>query len=644
MTWGALAAALAVLPADRLMMADRLFDRGDYARAEVEYRAVEGAEGIAADELDYRLAECARALGETNKACAAYARFLGRHPHSRHAARVRLMQALSAGPDDGRLAALRALDVDGVEPAVRAAALYHAGVLASDADALRRAAELDPDGRYALAAKFRRGEILSRSDDPAVRRAAIAELLAVHYAKDAALAREALHLAAVRSFGYGRYGEAAALLARYLRRYPEDARADEIRRLAAWSEYRAGRYAAAEAFCADVRTDDAAYLRAACAFAAGRRDEAAAGWRAYLESWPQGRYREAAELSLARHEFETAQKNENAQEALAAARRGVSLSTNAVDRLRLAWALEKTGQDAEACAEYTAIAADHPRTREAGEALFRKALADARAGRWPAAELALAETLATDPPAPRRGEALFWRGVAADRQGHGEAARGFLTDALAAGLSLDQAREAKLMLADADFAAERSAEAKAAYAALVREGALARMGAEKTLAVGRFLLSSVGGAPCPAEARACAKALAEKGGTPAWRQLAYALRGEAEEAESAYAAAAESYAKALAEDARTERAGETAFRLGVLRVRAGETARAEAALTEAVRLSSADPLRRCRSYLWLAKNAAAAGDPAKAALYATYVVSLFDDPDSVREAERILTTHGGAAP
>ena len=56
-----LLATLAVLPSDRLAMADRLFNRGRYAEARAEYAALEGAKGIAGDELVYRLAECDRA-------------------------------------------------------------------------------------------------------------------------------------------------------------------------------------------------------------------------------------------------------------------------------------------------------------------------------------------------------------------------------------------------------------------------------------------------------------------------------------------------------------------------------------------------------------------------------------------------------
>jgi len=60
--------AVAVLPADRLAMADRLFNKGQYADAEAEYKALSGAEGVAQDEILFRRAECDRVQGRTEAA------------------------------------------------------------------------------------------------------------------------------------------------------------------------------------------------------------------------------------------------------------------------------------------------------------------------------------------------------------------------------------------------------------------------------------------------------------------------------------------------------------------------------------------------------------------------------------------------
>ena len=50
--------ALAVAPSDRLAMADRLFNRGEYAAAQTEYAALAGEKEIAADVIAFRRLYC----------------------------------------------------------------------------------------------------------------------------------------------------------------------------------------------------------------------------------------------------------------------------------------------------------------------------------------------------------------------------------------------------------------------------------------------------------------------------------------------------------------------------------------------------------------------------------------------------------
>ena len=90
-----LLAAIAVIPADRLAMADRLFNRGEYAAARVEYAALSGEKSIPADEVIYRLAECDRALGKSAEARRGYGELLEKFPTSPRADRSRLMRALN---------------------------------------------------------------------------------------------------------------------------------------------------------------------------------------------------------------------------------------------------------------------------------------------------------------------------------------------------------------------------------------------------------------------------------------------------------------------------------------------------------------------------------------------------------------------
>lgn len=631
-----LIAAAAVLPSDRMAMADRLFDRGDYAGAQKEYVALKGASGIAEDEILYRLAECSRLSGDTAAARSGYSELTERFPLSRHADRSRLMRALTLQGGD-RLAELKLLDTDKVRPAVRACALYHIGIAANDRNAFKRCVELEPKGPYALYAKFHHASLTADDPDPAVRRGAIGELLEIHHSNDAKLAREALYFAAVRSYSDKRYLESSMLFRRYLKAHPDDVRSEAARRHAAWSDYLAGRYADAASLCGDGRSDDAAYLLGACAFAMGDYEKSRGLMAGYLEKFPNGRYRSSVELPLARMDFEEAEKKGDAAKMVEAARRGAALSKASHDRLRLAWAYEKSSRDAEARAEYESLARSFPGTRDAAEALFRKAMIDIRAGRWSPAELALAEALKAPADSSRRPEALYWRGICAVRLGHEEKGVQYLKEALELGISLDSAREARLIIADEDFKSGRVAEARMAYVKLINEGAAERMGAAKLCAVGRFLLEEDDGRRACRESKKCAEALLKvAGSSPEWKQEGFALLGAAEEAAGEFSAAIGSYRQALAENVRTRRRKSVALNLGVLLCKAGETAEADAVLKEAVKLNADDSAARARAYLFLAKNCMAAQDLQGARDYATVVTTLFGDPEMIAEAKKIL--------
>ncbi|MBR2982879.1 MAG: tetratricopeptide repeat protein [Kiritimatiellae bacterium] len=621
-----LLATLAVLPSDRLAMADRLFNRGRYAEARAEYAALEGAKGIAGDELVYRLAECDRALGRSAQARAAYGRLVERYPSSRHADRSRLMRALSGSGDERRIE-LEALDSDRVDNAVRAAALYHLGTQLRDPQRLSRCVKLDPKGRYAAYAGFHRAAILSESADPKDRREAVSSLLSIAFGGESEFAEDALYLAAVNCYGEKRYGESSSLFHRYMKRHPGGKRFDDVRSMCAWSDYLAGRYADAIALCGEGASDDLAYIRAACAYASGDVAAAKRFFAGYLEDYPEGRNRANAELPLARIGFAEAEKKGDIAAAVECAKRSFALSKSAGDALRLAWAYEKSGMPAEAIREYDSVVKNHSGSPEAAEALYRRAMIDLRAERWSAADMALAEALAGGKIGKRRATALYWRGVCAMRLGHEAEGGKMLAEALAGGLPLDEAREARLMLADIDWRSGRVTEAKAAYAKLVSEGACARMSAAKTLSVGRLL--------DPDGARICALALTANGSAE-WRQAGFALLGRTEEASGAFTAAIAAYRSALAEKANVEDLASAALRLGLLEFRGGEYDAAQRSLKRAVELNGADPRARAEAYLALAKTCFAKGDRKAARGYATVVTALFDDSRLCAEAEKIL--------
>lgn len=621
-----LVAAIAVLPADRLAMADRLFNRGEYAAARVEYAALQGEKSIPADELLYRFAECDRATGKTDDARREYGELIEKFPTSARADRSRLMRALAGTPEE-RVAELKVLDSDRVAVDIRAAALYYLGSAENDAEMLARSVRLDPKGRYAPYADFHRAAILSKSSDAAERRKAVELLLGIAFGAETQFSEEALYLAAVQCSNEKRHGEAASLFGRYLKRYPDGKHAADARTMTAWSCYLGGKYADAVALCGDGSTDDFAYLLGACAYATGDNESAIRYFKSYLDRFPQGRFRANAELPLARLGFDSALHGGNAPSLVENAKRAFALSGLSCDSLRLAWAYESAGMAAEAEAQYTETALRFPGTDDAAEALYRKAMAAARDRKWSKCELALAEALASGRNAKRRAESLYWRGISAMQLEHEQEGAAFLREALAAGLPLDESREARLALADFAWKTGNEAEAKREYAKLVREGATERMSASKILAVGKLL----GGD----EARTCAKRLVA-GDSAEWRQAGHALMGSAEERAENFTGAVEAYRKAMAEDACVADLAPAALALGKLESRLGEFDRADATLRRAVELNSASPRARAEAYVALAKNASANGDDETARKYATVVVALFADGDLCAEANRIL--------
>jgi len=629
MTLPFLLAALAVLPSDRLAMADRLFNKGQYAEAAAEYEALKAEPSIAADELLYRFAESDRVLGRTESALARYAELYTKHPSSKYAERARFMHAMGQKGAE-RKRELFALDSDRISAEIRAAALYHLGVEGADPELLARCVKADPKGKYATFADLRRGTLLADSKDPAVRRKGLELLLGIAFGGESEVAEEALYFSAVQSYRDRNYGEAGSLFRRYLKTYPKGSRRDDVLTMSVWSDYMQGRYADAAAACGEGKTDDLAYVSAACAYATGEDEKAETLFRRYLADFPEGKYRADAELPLARLEFKRAEKGGNLAQIVESAKRGFGLSKLAADQLRLAWAYEKAGRPEEALAEYQAIAKRYPGTEEAAEALFRKAMMDAREERWNAVELALAEALASGKCGKYASEANYWRGMAAFRIGHEKEAVGFLREALKGALPLDESREARLLIADSDFRDGRLAEARAAYEKLIAEGACERMGSARILAVGQFL----GGE----SAKTCARALIALD-APEWRQSGYALLGSVQDKANEYAAAIESYRKCLAEKANVAAAATAALRLGILESRAGEFDRAEETLKRAITLNGSDAAARGVAYLALATNSEAKKDYRSACAYATVVTSLFDDEKLCSQAKEVLKRH-----
>ena len=619
-----LLAAITITTADRLAMADRQFNKGNFKDAITEYRAVyEQDKSALNDGLLYRLAECYRARDLKRNAIRFYEALLKNYPNSKFAEHSRLMLAtLSEG--EKRKMELIKLDSDSTSKPTRAAALYYLGTMENDEGKLRRCIELDPNGKYALYAKFRRATVLSKSNNPEERKESTQLLIDIAFGAEKTLVEDALYLASVNCYNEKDYVKASGLLQRYVNDYPQGKYRTEAVKCYAWCNYMQNSYADTIKICDLGESDDIAYLRGAAHYNLGENELARKYFADYLAKYSTGKYRSEAELAAARIDFNVAQKANDHKQMLDAAKRSTKLSNLAGDALRLGWAYERVGDMDSAENTYNELASKYPGTKEAAEAMFLKAMIALRSERYDTADIALKEALGGKLAENRVAEAKYWRGIASVKLDHVEEGVNLLKEALNGGISLDMTREAKLIIADSDFNSGRQEEAKKAYAELVKDGAASRMSSSKTLMIGKLVRS-----------KECARALADAE-TPEWRQAGYALLGSIEEDESNFAAAKDAYLKAVAELVETDELPRVMLRLGVLQYNAGEYKNAKETLVKAVDLNKENVEARAEAYLTLAKVSLKLNNREEAEGYATVVSTLFDSTPFAVEANEIL--------
>ena len=592
MTFGLLfAAMLALAPADRLQMADKMFAKGLYADAVKEYEALRGEKTISETDITFRIAECSRALGREKEALPVYEKLL----------------------------------LKDIPKSMRAVVLYRVACAQNDAALFKECEQTDPQGRYALFSRLKRALVLAKSSKVEDRREATGLFLELSLSKEKTVAEEATYAAATLAYSDKRWKEAAILFGRLVKDYPQSAHLAAVRAPRAWSAFLSGRYTECLIACGDSTEDDLSYLRGASLMALDRREQGLAELARYVETHPQGRYRAAADLPVQRARFDEAVKRGDTAAAVQAGKLAAAASDAPSDALRLAWIHEKAGAADAAHAEYRRIAEKWPKDPAAGEALFALALAELRAGNWSAGDLALEETLKRFSALPRRNEALYWRGIAAVRLGHDAEGAARLEEALKLGLPLDQTREANLLIADADARAGRTAQAAKRYADLLEKGASDRLSAVHLAAVVKIL--AVNG-----EWQAAligARALTARSGDPAFVQVAAAREGQALEGLSRSDEAIAAYRRAFSVKADTEEGAAASLALGQLEYRKGEYDAAEKTLEDAIqRNAGPEGLRaRAKAYRTLADVCRAKGEALKAKGYETVLKELFNDEE-----------------
>ena len=268
------AASLALAPADRLQMADKMFAKGMYAEAAAEYASLKGEKTVSADDISFRIAECDRMTGREKEALAAY----------------------------------DSLVLRDIPASMRAVVLYRLACAKNDASLFLKCEQTDPKGRYAAFSRLKRALVLAKSEKPAERREATGIFFDLSMSPDRSVAEEALYAAATLAYGDRRWNEAAILFGRLIKGGRESARAKAAVVPYAWSAFLAGRYTECMSACGESVEDDLFYLRASSLIALDRKEQGLAELGRYLDAHPRGRYRASAELPVQRARFDAAVK------------------------------------------------------------------------------------------------------------------------------------------------------------------------------------------------------------------------------------------------------------------------------------------------------------------------------------------------
>ena len=681
----AYSAADAALAADRFALANQLAKRGLYVEAIKEYLSLRGAD-LPKDEFLFRFAEACRHAGRKEAAAKLYGDLLEAAPQSPYADYARLNRAILS-PVSQRAAFLCALDRDGAPKDVRQSALFHLGEAAEAggdakgaAEYYSRAANLVKGNAISQLARLREATLLSSSQDAGRRRLALAAYLELAASPDPSVAEEAIFHSGYMSYREGKYSEAATLFRRLLSKWPDGSRAAEAKIYAAWSHYLSGSYAEALALAAPLRdgknAEDAHYLSAASLRRMERRTEALAAYTAALKAFPYGKYAdsewfERLALRAAESDFKgvlddlasRADPPSNTvnraftygyEAALAAERpvlavqyarrvaagRDPAFAPRALYTAGLVAA--RMGANAEAVRDWNELLTRYPDSQFSADALRARGMEEIRLKEYRSATRTLAELERRFPGRASDFELFYWRGVAARGSDDAPEAERLFRAALKAKPTAEFEREIKMELAFILRARGADAEAATIFAELLSTKAADRL-APAHLAWAAETLLAVSNATA---ALTASQALEKRNADASWNQIGAALTGAAHEARGERDAALAAYRRALACDARTDRAAVAALALGRAISADGRHDEARAILADTVERCRAPELESIRvsAYAALADNEEARGD-AKAALgYHLMVGTLFDDParspHALTRAAAILRSQG----
>lgn len=422
---------------DRRAFADGLYSRGMHALAAHEYEMLlrDIPDMPERDVVLYRLGESLRESGKATEAREAFKQVLAEYPESPFRLRAGFkLGALYAdsGEHVEAVVALKRVLAKATDADLRASTLYYlAESLAQVAyvseaiDALLKLRKEFPASEYTPYAALKLGRLYADQAgdggrEPALKAYRDAEL----GAPDARLKAEAAFQTAQLYFDTGDFKASAEAFQRLLREYPEDMRAEESGRQAAWAMHNAGLYADALEIATRETAREGAlkgrdewlYLKANCERQLMQPKAATATYATLLATHGQSPYAAAARYEKALTHF----KQGEYDAAVADAVRVVDEAKLRRDTLWLLAESEAAAQRAERAVQYyRLLVTEFPESRMAADSLYRLAYHLQQREAWAEASryyLQLVEGFPEGELAPR---ALFASGVCLSRDGQG---------------------------------------------------------------------------------------------------------------------------------------------------------------------------------------------------------------------------------
>jgi len=280
--------------------------------------------------------------------------------------------------------------------------------------------------------------------------------------------------------------------------------------------------------------------------------------------------------------------------------------------------------------EWSRVLKEYPEHELVEEALYQKGLAELQLDKRKDARATLEQLLKAYPDTAFGGDATYWLGVLHEQDEDWAAAEKQFRDALKRKDDQEFVHRVQFRLALNLQKQDKDEEAASLLLELLDTPARRTMPSSLLEWIARHTLAQ----EQYQNAAKATEAFTESANTPAWKQMAWSLRGQAliglNETEEARAALEQS----VAQEARTRDGAEAALYLGRTHLEQKQYTQATTWLEKAAELASPDALLdvRANSYFELARVAEAEENWDRAARYYMSVGVLFDNPELTPES------------